>query len=711
MPISKLQFKPGIHREGTTFSEGGAWYDCDKVRFRSGFPEKIGGWVRASTFFFKGVARIMWNWILLDGKDCLAIGTSKKFYIETSGIFYDTTPIRQTDTKTDPITTSTTGAFIHTYVTTNPHNSDIGDNVVLSNVANFDGLCTSTYTNPFTTTSAGSPIITVDTVTPHFAKLGETVTFSGTTGFDSIPASDFNTAHVILEIVSLTAFTITVATNATTAYLSGGGSVTAVYLSRLNREFEVLTIPTSTSFTFQTDFPATTGAVVGGGVGVVASFIVSIGQAFNSSGGGWGSGTWSRGTWSSGFAFSAYSARLWSVDNFGEDLVFCIRESPIFYWDATGGLGSRGVFLNSLVGASDVPTTVTLVMVTDERHVVAVGCTDRITTAFDPLLIRWSDQEDPLNWTPAITNTSGAQRIPMGSYTVAAIQARQETLIWTDRSLHSLQYNGAPFTFGLITLAESTNIIGPNAAVNVNNVTYWMGRDRFWVYSGRVEAMPCSIQRYIFEDINQVQASAVYAAANDAFQEVTWFYCGVGSDPNNKYVTYNYGAGVWSYGTMSRTAWAPCPGRGSLPYATDLGYADDDGSLFVHESGNDDGSTNPPSPITAFIQSADFGVGDGDKLIFADRIIPDFTFERSTIPEPSLQLTVDAKKFPGQIPKSADTDERAVSAVTSEIDQYTEQVWARLRGRQMRIKVTSTGLGVAWLMGTLRINIRLDGRQ
>lgn len=711
MPISKLNFKPGINREGTYFSEEGSWYDCDKVRFRSGHPEKIGGWVRATTALFKGVARIMMNWILLDGKDCLAIGTSKKFYIENSGVFYDITPIRLVDTRNNPITTGAAGTFEHTYTTTNPHQANPGDTVVLSNVANVDGLCTSVYTNPFTTTASGSTIISVNTVTPHFASVGQTVTFSGTTGFAGIPAGDFNTSLLIAEIVSPTVFNINVATAATSAFTNGGGAVTAVYLSRLNREFDIVSTPTGSTFTFRTDFPAVTGAVTGGGAGVVASFLVNIGEAFNSSGGGWSSGAWSRGAWSSGFAFSAYSARLWSVDNYGQNLVFCTREGPIYYWDATGGLTSRGVLLSSLGGATGVPSVATMVLTTEERHVLAIGCTSAVTSAFDPLLIRWCDQEDPGDWTPTATNTAGSQRIPMGSYAVAAIGARQETLIWTDHSLHSLQYNGPPFTFGLTTLAESTNIVGPNAAVNVNNITYWMGKDRFWSYSGRVEILPCTVQRYVFDDLNQSQSAGVYAAVNESFTEITWFYCSVNSITNDKYVTYNYGDGLWTFGVLPRTAWVHCPGRSSFPYAADLGYTADDGSLYIHESGYDDGSTNPASPITAYIKSADFEVGEGDKLIFADRIIPDVTFARSTVSEPSLALTVEAKKFPGQAVKAADTDSRGVTSVTAQVDQYTNQVWVRLRGRQMRLTVTSTGLGVSWLLGTVRMNIRLDGRQ
>lgn len=438
MPITKIEFKPGIHKEGTQFAEGGNWYNCDKVRFRAGRPEKIGGWERANPTSLKGVCRVIMDWSLLSGKNCLALGTNKKFYIEESGAIYDITPIRFSNTTANPITSGAAGTSIHTYTAGAAHGASVGDFVTISGAANVDGICTDTYTNPFTTTAVGSGIVRVNTPAPHYASAGDTVTFSGTTGFAGIPAGDFNTSLTVLEVLSTTSYLVNVATVATGGLVTGGGTVTAVYLGRLNREFEILSTPTTTTFTFQTVTNCTTGAITGGGAAVTAAFQISIGFSVNITGGGWGTGTWSRGTWSSALtsSVSGITMRIWSVDNYGEDLIFCTRDGPLYYWDATSGLSARGVLLSSLGGASDVPAQTSIVRVTDDRHVLAIGTTDRITTAFDPLLIRWSDQEDATNWTPAITNTSGAQRIPMGSYVVAAITSRQETLIWTDHSLH-----------------------------------------------------------------------------------------------------------------------------------------------------------------------------------------------------------------------------------------------------------------------------------
>lgn len=710
MTITKLQFKPGIHKEGTAYAEKGSWYDCDKVRFRSGRPEKIGGWERVGNNTFKGVARVMMNWTLLDSTDCIAIGTHKKFYIEESGVFHDITPVRSTEIDTNPITTGAAASTLQTYTTVNAHGAEPGDFVTLSGITtDVDGICADTYTDPFFTTAVGSGLVVVNTITPHYASVGDDVTFSGTTGFAGIPAGDFNTTLEIIEVLSETSYVISVATVATSGTVTGGGTVTATYLSRLNREFEIQSVPTSTTFTFNTQAACTTGGVSGGGT-VTARFQVSIGFSINITGGGWGTGDWSRGAWGSPLesSVSGIQMRIWSVDNYGEDLLYCPRDGLLYYWDATNGLDTRGTLVSDAPGASDVPTQVSIVRVTDERHVLAIGATDRTTTAFDPLLIRWSAQEDYADWTPRVDNTAGDIRLPMGSYVVAAIVSRQETLVWTDHSLHSLQFAGPPYTFSLQTIAENTNIAGPNAAVNVNNVTYWMGKDRFWVYSGRVQTLDCTVQRHVFDNLELSQAAQIYASVNDSFTEVSWFYASKGSNIIDRYVTYNYGDNLWTIGSMERTAWVDCPGRGGFPYATTGGYTEDDGMLVVHEIGYDDGTVNPPAPIEAFIESSDIDILDGDRMIFTDRMLPDITFDRSTSDTPSVTLEVTSKKYPGQATMSTDT--RAVTK-TFTVDQYTEQLWVRLRGRSIRVKVSSDGEGVCWLLGDLRLNIRPDGRQ
>jgi hypothetical protein len=623
MPIKKIEFKPGIRRESTQYAESGSWYDCDKVRFRSGRPEKIGGWVKATPNLFAGVARVLVDWVTLAGLKCLFVGTHKKAYIEEDGVFYDITPIQFTETTTNPITTGTAGTYLHTYETTGVHGASAGDYVILSGCGIIDG----------------------------------------------IPAAEFNKEHVVVSV------------------------------------------PTTKKFTFVTATPSTTGSITGGG-SVTADFLLSVGLLYNITNTGWGSGFWGRLAWGDPLStvISSIPLRVWSADNYGEDLVYCPRDGHIYYWDATNGLTTRGVELGSLPGASDVPSQASIVRVTDDRHVVAFGATDQLTSTFDPLLIRWSDQEDPLNWTPVIDNTAGSQRVPLGSYIVAAVVSRQETLIWTDRSLHSMQFTGPPFTFNLQTLAETCDIAGPNAAVNINNVTYWMGQSRFWVYSGRIQTLPCDVQRYVFDDLNIYQLPQVCAYVNEGFAEVTWFYCSAGSFQLDRYVTYNYLDDLWFYGTLSRTAMIQASSRGGDIYAAGGGYISDDGSLFIHEVGVDDGSTNPPSPIEAYIESADVDINDGDSMVFVDRVFPDFTFARSSVDAPELTLSVESRKYSGQ-PLQTTTNRTVSKPTTATVDEHTKQLWVRLRGRQIRLKISSVGAGVSWLLGALRINIRTDGKQ
>jgi hypothetical protein len=716
MPIVKIEFNPGINREGTPYSEERNWYDCDKVRFRNGRPEKIGGWVKATQDSFLGVVRVMHNWTTLSGKDCIAIGTSKKFYVENSGAMYNITPVIYTEVPAanDPIETGAAGTFIHTLTTANPHGASIGDTLILRGITeDCDGLVVDTYTNPFTTGLVGSKVVTVNTVTAHFASVGDDVVFSGGTGFAGIPTGDFTGTYTVLEVVSSTSYKISLPTACTSGGTTGGGSITAKYFKRINRRFEILSVPTASSLTFATDKPSTTGAQDVGGATCEIYIEAESGFAYNTFGGGWGSSYWSRGPWGSGIVspISGISLRIWSVDNYGEDLIFCRRDGSLFYWDASVGFeDNNAVLVETIAGANAVPSQVSIVRVTEDRHVLAIGATNRLSGIFDPLLVRWSSQENYLEWEPSITTTAGALRIPLGSYVVAAQQARQETLVWTNRSLHSIQFVGPPYTFGIQTLAENVNIAGPNATVNANNVTYWMGVNKFWMYTGRVESMPCTVQRFVFDNINFNQLPQTYAFSNPLFSEITWFYCDKTSQEINRYVTYNYEQKIWTVGSMARTAMVFCAARNGLPYGASGGYTNDDGALYVHETGYDDGSTSPASPITAYIESADFGIDSGNKIMFADRVIPDVTFARSTVDDPTIDVTIQAKKFPGQDVQTQDARTVAKS-VTATVDQFTNQVWARLRGREMRLRFSSTGLGVSWLLGTIRVNLRNDGRQ
>lgn len=617
--FQKLLFKPGINREGTNYASEGFWYDCDRIRFRNGMPETIGGWTKFSDTQFLGTARKLLNWETLLGADLLALATSKKLYIENGGGFYDITPIRSTVVEANPITTGT----------------------------------------------AGSSIVTITATAAHGALVGDFVTVSGATGFDGI---------------------------ATAA---------------LNQEFEILTVPSTTTFTVDTGDGCTAGATNGGGAAVTLEFQISVGSDVAISGTGWGVGTWGRGAWGSEALVSAGSAnqiRLWTLQNYGEDLVMAVRGGAIYYWDATAGLGVRGVLLSSLGGASGVPDQVGSVLVTQDRHMIALGAEDLVSGNFDPLLIRWSNQEEVMNWTPSSTNTSGDYRLTSGSYIVTGQTTRDETLIWTDVSLHSMRYSGPPYTFDIRQIGDNVSIAGPNAVVTANNVTYWMGRDKFYMYNGVAQTLPCPVRRYVFNDLDRTQATQIHAGLNEQFSEIWWFYCSYGSLDLDRYVVFNYAEQVWYYGTLNRSAWTNAPIRGQ-PYATWGGY------LYAHEEGVDDGSTNPAQSLNAYVESADFDIEDGTSFYFVERIIPDMQFALSTSTAPAATMTLKVRDFPGQ--DYQNTSSRTVTrSIEAPIELYTREVWVRMRGRHVAFKVSSTtDAGTAWQVGMPRLSVRTDGRR
>lgn len=622
MPIQKLTFKPGVNRENTRYTDEGQWYDMDKVRFRSGTPEKIGGWIPLGSNTFLGSARFLHNWVTLAGENLLGVGTNLKMYIERSQTYYDITPIRYT-----------TGAL----------------------------------TNPFTTGAAGSSIVTV-TVASHGAITNDFVTFSGAAAVDGILAAT------------------------------------------LNAEFQI-TVLTANTFTI-TATPCTAGSVTGGGAAVVAAFQVNTGSDISIIGLGYGVGAY--GVDAYGLAASTSPGivttglRQWRGDNFGQDLIFNIRNGGIYYWSALIGapasLAVRGTALSAQAGASDAPTIAAGVFVTDDVHTVVYGANTISTAVQDPLLVRWSDQGNPVNWTPAATNTAGDQRITSGSYIMTAAKMRQENLIWTDTALISMQFMGPPIVFSFTTMANNISIASPTAVGVANNVAYWMGRDKFYVYNGQVQTLNCDVRKYIFNDMNRTQIGQVFTGTNAAFNEITWYYCSSASDTVDKYVTYNYVENLWTFGTMTRTAWSDSPLR-DTPIGA--GY---DGKLYYHENGFDDGSTAPYSAMTAFIESADFDIGDGEEFSFVSRIIPDVDFDNSTAATPAVTLTLKARNTPGS--NFIQTDAQSVAqTATVPFQQFTEYCYVRIRGRQLAFRIESDAVGVTWQLGTPRLEIRGDGRR
>jgi len=621
MPLTKLQFRPGINREVTSYSNEGGWFDCDKVRFRFGYPEKIGGWQKYTSSTYLGSARALHNWIALDGSDFLGVGTHLKYYIEEGGAFNDITPIR--------VTTSA-------------------------------GDVTFSATN-------GSATITV-TDTSHGAGEGDFVTFSGAASL--------------------------------------GGNITAAVL---NQNYQVVTVPDGDTYTITATATANASDTGNGGSSVVGAYEISVGLDTTVGGTGWGAGTWGRGTWGSASAVATTAElRLWSHDNFGEDLIINPIDSGIYYWDKTNGTGTRAVELSSRSASSrSVPTIAKQVLVSDQdRHVIAFGC-DGLGGASDtqgdgtqdPLLIRFSDQEDPQVWYPLATNTAGDLRLGSGSEFVTAEETKREILVWTNSSLHSMRFIGPPFTFGISQLANNITIMGPKVVSSVNDTVFWMGVDSFYIHNGQTQEIPCSVKDKVFLDFNLAQRDKVASGVNTEFTEVFWFYPSASSSDNDRYVVYNYGEKVWYYGSLSRTAWID-RGIRSNPIATEGGY------LYNHEIGYDDDG----SAMSAYIESSQMDIGDGEQFTLIRRLIPDLTFDGSTNLDPSADFTLQARNYPGGNYLQS-VEKTATRTATSPVEQFTNQLNMRLRGRSFAIKVDSDAIGVRWKLGSPRVDIRTDGRR
>ena len=622
MPLSKLQFRPGINREGTNYSNEGGWFNGDKIRYRNGYVERIGGWVRVSNNKFTGIARKIFDFVTLASANLLFIGTEQKVFLEDSGTFNDITPIRSTVT--------------------------LG-------------------TNPITTTGgAGSGVVTVTTQAAHGAITGDFVTLASLTATDGITAAQLNTEHKITSVPSDTTFTITTA-----------GS-------------------------------ASSGSTAGGGSSGTAAFQINIGITTTVLGTGWGAGTWGRFTWGSASgSLSGITLRLWAADNFGEDLIFNVMNGSIYYWDATNGTSTRAVELSSLTGASDTPTIARKVLVSDvDRHIIAFGANIIGTNTQDPLLIRFGSQESLTDFTPTATNTAGDLRLSKGSEIITAVQTSRQILVFTDQSLYSMQFLGPPFTFGVSMLADNIRIAGPNTALAVNDVVFWMGQENFYLYDGRTQAIPCSVRDYVFNDMNNQQSFKFHAGSIASQTEIWWYYCSSGSTEIDRYVVYNYGQQVWYYGTLVRTAWNDrASGLRSFPQATGT-----DLYLYDHENGLDDYSTGSQVAINAFVESSDFDIGDGQQFMLLNRILPDLSFNGSTAANPAALFTIRSRDFGGDNFTESPSDS-AIRTATSPVEQYTDKIDLRARGRQMSIRVENTAVGVKWRLGAPRIDVRADGRR
>jgi len=623
MPVQKLQYKPGVNRDVTSYTNEGGWIDSEKVRFRLGFPEKIGGWVKRTLKTYLGSARSLFPWTALDGSKFIAVGSSVKYYVVQGDDFNDITPIRQT----------TTGEA--TFAVTNG--------------------------NTFATVTDGS----------HGVNVGDFVTFS--------------------DAATL------------------GGNVTAAVL---NQEYEIISVPTVNTFTINLSVTGSGSDTGNGGGSTVAAYQIDCGLDTQVGGTGWGAGTWQRSTWGSSFGTGVSTElALWNQDNFGEDLLLNIRDGAIFYWRKGGGLAARAINLIDIAGANNAPTVAKQVMVSDNsRHVIAFGTNTFGTFVQDPLLIRFSSSESLTDWAPTPTNSAGDLRIGSGSTFITAIETKREIVVFTDSTLHSMQFLGAPFSFGIQPLSTGITIMGPNAAVAVEDAVFWMGQDSFYLYEGGTKQLPCMVKEKVFFDFNYAQKDKVYAAHNAEFSEVTWYYCSDtnsvannGNGQNNLYVTYNYAERVWYYGTLARTAFID---RGTFQYPIGA----QGGYLYDHEVGYDDDG----SAMAASIEASPIDMGGGERFVFINKIIPDITFQGSTGNSPSVVMTLSMQDFPGssygQVEAESVTSS-AISTTTVPFEQFTTKADIRLRGRAFALKVNSTALGVRWRLGTPRIQLRQDGRR
>jgi len=766
MALQKLQFRPGVNRESTTYANEGGFYASDKIRFRSGFAEKIGGWINQSTYTFKGVCRALFNWISFLNENMLAVGTNAKMYVEYLGIYHDITPLSTT--------------------------------LTLPN-------------NPFTTV-VSTYLVTVTTSSPHNITVGTYVTFAGVSGGGVVNGVTLNGNFEVITTPTSTSFTVLGATTATSSGSGGGAAVTAA----------VEITAGNAIYTAGLGWGGGPWGFGGWGIGSTVSTQIRLWSMdndqenllFNPRTGAiyyWVKDTTSfnRAVTLNAYADTQVKATTYALFGSGATSITVIDPNGIDTGAVVSGTGiPAGTYVTTayVAGSYTVPISAATTSVSDTndytfsfagKHVpnntyqvltssvgnftIAFGSNPyspiNFTENFDALLIRWSDADNPFEWVPATTNQSGEQRLSYGSYIITAVDTRQEILVFTDAAVFSMQYLGPPYVWGLNLLMDNLSIISPNAAITVNNVTYWMGVDKFYQYSGRVETLPCSLRQFVFANINTDQYGQVVCGTNEGYNEVWWFYASENSLVNDTYVIYNHLERIWYYGTMNRYAWLdsslrqypmasfsvqtsylsaainssvtilPVVNAGSYPttgvvtidfekiyytgrtsssltgctrgydstpavshiiYST-LTYSIPN-QVMNHEYGNDDRSTSTILPIASYIESSDFDIGDGDHFGYVWRMLPDFTFENSGSNTPAITMTVKGRQNSGSSYAAADSPSVQQTA-TYPIELYTGQVYTRVRGRQMSFRIDSADLGVAWQMGAIRIDIRPDGRR
>lgn len=691
MSFLKLTFKPGINREKTQYASEGGWYESQLVRFRQGFPEKIGGWTQYSANTFLGVCRSLWNWFTLSNISYIGVGTNLKFYITSGNFYYDITPIRTVNS----------------------------------------------LTNPFTTTSGSKSVKVTDTNSGFMVN--DFVTFSGATAVGGLT---LNGTYQVTTVISGTAYTITSATAATSSSGPGGGTVSATYQLNTGPEYEVA-------------FNGWGAGAWGGGTWGNGNSVLQTLQIWNQynygqdliygpRGGGLYYWTAANGTGTPGVNLNTLGGTVTIsigspaliISNLalpnGSAITFAttgalptglFTGTQYYVINASGtqfnvALSQFGTPINtsgtqsgtqSIAILGDVPIFQNNIIVSDaSRFVLVFGCNNVDSSTINPMLIRWSDQSNPYVWYPSITNQAGGQTLSHGSQIVTVIQTRQEILAITDAAVYSIQYVGPPFVWGTQLMGENISIMGPNAATLAAGIVYWMGRDKFYMYTGQVMTLPSDLRRFVFENLNQNQAQQVYASTSEGFNEIWWFYVSGTGTQINTYVVYNYVEQLWYYGSLARTAWLDTGLQSSPVAATYNGY------LVNQESGVDNNETGTAAPIDAYITSSEIDIAQekGERFAFVDKLLPDVTFTGSTSGTiPQATMTIYPLTAMGSGVGTPNSPQVNYIASVNLTEEFTDYVYVRIRGRQLIIKMESNKIGTTWQLGSPLMSIRADGRR
>jgi hypothetical protein len=707
MPLQRIVLKPGVNRENTRLTNEGGWYESDNIRFRQGTPEKLGGWNRISPSTYAGVCRSLWNWTTLTGANLLGVGTSSKFYLENTGVYYDITPIYTTSTlganpfATVNLTTTVT-------VTDSSYSPQVGDFVIFNGATVFNGV----------TISGEYEVKTVPTGTTYTITSATTASGTGSGGGSVAFASYLlhlgSAANAAFAGWGSNAWStgnwggLGYASTATLAIWSqwnfGQDLVFGPKLGQLyywNATPAVnLAVPTTVTITNATPAVCTltsnTTTPIISGTAIMFQTTGALPVPLK--------------------PYTRYFVTKDAVNNtFKLSATYVDYLAGTFIDTSTAGSGDhslspRGIAVSDLAGASSVPTQQNTILVSDSsRFVFCFGANPFGSTTYDPMTVRWSNQESVVEWAPSITNQAGEIQLSHGSKIESVLQSRQEILVWTDAAIYSLQYLGPPYVWGNQLLSDNISIASMNAAAYASGISYWMGKDKFYKYDGRVQTLRCDLLRHVFNNINITQFDQVFSGTNEGFTEVWWFYCSQGSTTVDKYVIYNYAEDIWYYGSMARTAWLDTALRNYPIAAT---YVN---NLVYHENGVDDGTTATALPIEASITSAQYDIGDGHNFAFVYRMIPDLTFRGSTSgTTPAVTMYLQGLNNSGSgITQTGNANVVNTGPAPSviNVDEFTGQIYIRIRGRQMQMKITSNTLGTQWQLGAPRIDIRPDGRR